>query len=60
MASVTVQVEANADDGYRLDSGGGFAFDNSAAYASIGALNMSEMVRNNARAWGRLPATNKM
>lgn len=41
MASVTVQVEANADDGYRYGdgSGGGFTFDNSAAYVSIGALN---------------------
>ena len=41
MASVTVQVEANADDGYRLGdgSGGSFTFDNSAAYVSIGALN---------------------
>jgi len=39
MATVTVQVEANADDGYRVDSGGGFSFDNNAAYVSIGAVN---------------------
>jgi hypothetical protein len=41
MATVTVQVEANADDGYRLGdgSGGSFTFNNSAAYVSIGALN---------------------
>ena len=41
MATVTVQVEANADDGYRYGdgSGGGFTFSNSAAYVSIGALN---------------------
>jgi len=39
MASVTVQVEANADDGYRVNSGGGFSFDNSGDYASIGAIN---------------------
>lgn len=40
MASLTVQVEANADDGYRVSDGmGGFTFSNSAAYASIGATN---------------------
>ena len=39
MATATIQVEANADDGYRVDSGGGFAFDNSAAFVSIGAVN---------------------
>jgi len=40
MASLTVQVEANADDGYRVSDGmGGFTFSNSAAYASIGAVN---------------------
>jgi len=39
MASVTVQVEADADDGYRTNTGGGFVFDNSAAYAGIGAVN---------------------
>jgi len=39
MATVTVQVEANADDGYRVDSGAGFTFDNSAAFVSIGAVN---------------------
>jgi hypothetical protein len=39
MATATIQVEANADDGYRTDSGGGFAFDNSAAFVSIGAVN---------------------
>ena len=40
MASLTVQVEANADDGYRVGDGfGSFTFDNSAAYVSIGALN---------------------
>tara|TARA_R110002020_G_scaffold427218_4_gene636555 strand:- start:208 stop:837 length:630 start_codon:yes stop_codon:yes gene_type:complete len=39
MATATIQVEANADDGYRVDSGGGFSFDNSAAFVSIGAVN---------------------
>ena len=40
MASVTVQVEANADDGYRVSDGmGSFTFDNSAAFVSIGAVN---------------------
>ena len=40
MASVTVQVEANADDGYRVGDGmGGFTYNNNADYVSIGALN---------------------
>tara|TARA_R100000306_G_C4330984_1_gene120225 strand:- start:181 stop:816 length:636 start_codon:yes stop_codon:yes gene_type:complete len=41
MPSVTVQVEANADDGYRYGDGmgGGFTYNNNAAYVSIGALN---------------------
>jgi hypothetical protein len=40
MASVTVQVEANADDGYRVGDGmGGFTYNNDADYVSIGALN---------------------
>ena len=40
MASVTVQVEADDDDGYRQGDGmGSFSFDNEGAYVSVGALN---------------------
>jgi len=40
MATVTVQVEANADDGYRIGDGfGSFTYNNNAAYVSIGAAN---------------------
>jgi hypothetical protein len=40
MASLTVQVEANADDGYRQGDGmGSFTYNNDADYVSIGALN---------------------
>jgi len=40
MATVTVQVEADADDGYRLGDGyGGFTYNNDADYVSIGSLN---------------------
>jgi len=40
MATVTVQVEADADDGYRSGDGfGSFTYSNNAAYVSIGALN---------------------
>ena len=40
MATVTVQVEADDDDGYRQGDGmGSFSFDNEGAYVSVGALN---------------------
>jgi len=40
MASVTVQVEADADDGYRYGDGfSTFTYNNDADYVSIGALN---------------------
>jgi len=40
MATVTVQVEADADDGYRSGDGfSSFTYNNDAAYVSIGALN---------------------